>query len=162
MTGSGIVSFFALVAYAVIGFLIIRSVRRKEEEEEPDDFEYLTVREQIAAAKTVSDKIGDLEQLRTDLTESTPDDVLSVRIEWIGRDNTAHTYDLICTGYDTASECLAEAAARESHLLRQELAKQCAALERSTQNDTQNSTKPRGEWDLDQAMRGLREDDFVR
>jgi hypothetical protein len=136
-----------------------------EEEPEPEtaDFAFLTVREQLAAANTVADKISDMEQLQTDLTESTPDDLLTVRLEWIGRDNERHCYDLLCSGADTASECLAAAAARESHMLRRVLSRQCAMLsghKRSTQNRTQNDYKPEGEWYLGKAMRRVRMHDL--
>lgn len=165
---SDLISFLALSVYAMIGIKLLRSYRRKEEPEEPepetDDFAFLTVREQLAAANTVADKIGEMEQLQTDLTECTPDDLLTIHIEWIGRDNECHAYDLLCNGSDTASESLAAAAARESHMLRRVLSRQCAVLSgigRSTQNDMQNDDKPEGEWYLDEAMHRLRRRDIV-
>lgn len=145
---------FALVlivaVYAAIGVKIVKSIFRRplpdqeEDEEEPEqetDFEYLTVREQLAAANAVSDSVADMEQLRTDLAACSPDDLLGVRITWLGSDGREHQYDLMCNGEDTASECLDSIAARESYELRALLSHQCAVLARgtrSTQNCTQN------------------------
>lgn len=124
-------SVLAVVAYAVIGIMLVKRARRcgeEEPEDEPEDFEFLTVREQLKAAQRVSDGIGSMEQLQTDIAESTEDDVLAVHIEWIGRDGAAHQHDLLCSGIDTASECLAEIAARESHMLRETLSRQLATM----------------------------------
>lgn len=147
---------FALVlivaVYAAIGVKIVKSIFRRpaseaepaSEEEEPEqetDFEYLTVREQLAAANAVSESISDMEQLRTDLAACSPDDLLGVRITWLGTDGREHQYDIMCNGEDTASECLDSIAARESYELRALLSHQCAVLARgtrSTQNCTQN------------------------
>lgn len=169
MEASDLISFLALSLYAAVGIKLLRSYRRQdpeeeEPEEEPTAFEYLTVREQIAAAKTLSDKIGEMEQLQTDLIESTPDDLLCVHLEWIGRDGAAHAYDLMCSGSDTASEGLAAAAERESYMLRGTLSRQCATLSastRRTQNGTQNEWKRRGEWYDGETVRDVRGSDTV-
>lgn len=169
MEASDLISFLALALYAAIGIKLLRSYRQQDpEEEEPEEdptaFEYLTVREQIAAAKTLSDKIGEMEQLQTDLVESTPDDLLCVHLEWIGRDCSAHAYDLMCSGSDTASEGLTAAAERESYILRGTLSRQCATLSaatRRTQNGTQNEWKCRGELSNAETVRDVRGSDTV-
>ncbi|MBO7275333.1 MAG: hypothetical protein J6V15_03050 [Clostridia bacterium] len=169
MAASDLISFLALSLYAAVGIKLLRSYRRQEpEEEEPEEeptaFEYLTVREQIAAAKTLSDKIGEMEQLQTDLVESTPDDLLCVHLEWIGRDGAAHAYDLMCSGSDTASDGLTAAAERESYMLRGTLSRQCATLSAATQrtqNGTQNEWECKGEWCDGEAVHNVRGSDTV-
>ena len=166
MAASDVISFAAVVLYAAIGLRLLWSYHHRyddadaEESEEPESgFAFLTVREQLAAANTVADKIGEMEQLQTDIAESTPEDLLTVHMEWIGRDNKQHAYDLLCTGTDTASESLTAAAERESYMLREVLSRQCSALsgaERRTQNETQNEEKPEGEWWRDKAMHSVR------
>lgn len=164
MAASDVISFAAVAIYAAIGLRLLWSYHHRDDGvEEPEDpesgFAFLTVREQLAAANTVADKIAEMEQLQTDLAESTPEDLLTVHMEWIGRDNKQHAYDLLCTGTDTASESLAAAAERESYMLREVLSRQCSALsgaERRTQNETQNEYKPEGEWWRDKAVRSVR------
>lgn len=167
MAASEVLSFLALAAYAVIGIKMLRSSRPEEEsepepEEDPTEFEFLTVREQLAAATGISDKIAEMEQLQTDLVESTPEDLLCVHMEWVGHDSKQHAYDLLCNGADTASESLTAAAERESYMLRQVLSKQCAVLgkaEHRSQNGSQNDAKG-GEW-VDQAVRSMRRSDLI-
>lgn len=147
-----------VAVYAVCGWKILKRILRRpaapeeepEEEPEPEtNFEFLTVREQLAAANAVSDEIDAMEQLQNDLAECSPDDVLGLHLMWVGFDGTEHEYDILCNGSDTASECMAAIAARESHDLRVRLSHQCAVLARgtrSTQNCTQNDEEPEGEW----------------
>ena len=135
-----------------------------EEEDGQDDFAYLTVREQIAAAKETSDALGEAEQLITDMQECTPDDVIIMRIEWVGHDDEEHEMELYCDGSTTAAECLAEIGEREAHELEQLLSRQCAVLsghKRSRQSCRQRYGFARGEEgdDVDEALRGMRRGD---
>lgn len=131
-----------------------------EEQDEPDDFAYLTVREQIAEAKATSDALGEAEQLITDMQECTPDDVIIMRIEWIGHDDEEHEMELYCDGSNTAAECLAEIGEREAHELEQLLSRQCAILsgsKRRRQSSRRSYAAARGEEDdVDEALRGMR------
>ena len=132
-----------------------------EEEDGQDDFAYLTVREQIAAAKETSDALGEAEQLITDMQECTPDDVIIMRIEWVGHDDEEHEMELYCDGSNTAAECLAEIGEREAHELEQLLSRQCAILsghKRSRQSCRQRYGFARGEesGDVDESLRGMR------
>lgn len=135
-----------------------------EEEDGQDDFAYLTVREQIAEAKETSDALGEAEQLITDMQECTPDDVIIMRIEWIGHDDEEHEMELYCDGSNTAAECLAEIGEREAHELEQLLSRQCAILsghKRSRQSCRQRYVFARGEEsdDVDEALHGMRRGD---
>jgi hypothetical protein len=135
-----------------------------EEEDGQDDFAFLTVREQIAAAKETSDALGEAEQLITDMQECTPDDVIIMRIEWVGHDDEEHGMELYCDGSNTAAECLAEIGEREAHELEQLLSRQCAILsghKRSRQSCRQSYGFVRGEEsdDVDEALRGMRRGD---
>lgn len=135
-----------------------------EEQDEPDDFAYLTVREQIAEAKATSDALGEAEQLITDMQECTPDDVIIMRIEWVGHDDEEHEMELYCDGSNTAAECLAEIGEREAHELEQLLSRQCAILsghKRSRQSSRRSYAAARGEDDdVDEALRGMRHADL--
>lgn len=135
-----------------------------EEQDEPDDFAYLTVREQIAEAKATSDALGEAEQLITDMQECTPDDVIIMRIEWVGHDDEEHEMELYCDGSNTAAECLAEIGEREAHELEQLLSRQCAVLsgnKRRRQSSRQSYSFVRGEesGDVDEALHGMRRGD---
>lgn len=131
--------YFVLILIGAIR-LFIRAAR-KEQQEDADDFAYLTVREQLAEAQATSDALGEAEQLITDMQESCEDDVMILHIDWIGRDDEQHTLELYCDGSDTASECMTEIAEREVHDLQIILARQCAMLAeegRHRQNHRQN------------------------
>lgn len=135
-----------------------------EEQDEPDDFAYLTVREQIAGAKATSDALGEAEQLITDMQECTPDDVIVMRIEWVGHDDEEHEMELYCDGINTAAECFAEIGEREAHELEQLLSRQCAILsghKRSRQSCRQSFDFVRGEdsGDVDEVLRRVRRGD---
>ena len=141
-------AFILLMLLALMYVPIRRRDTAEEQPEERTDFDYLSVREQIAAAKDTADQIGDIEQLLTDIGESCEDDVIILHIEWIGRDAVQHAYDLYCDGSDTASECMTEIAERETHDLREALAYQCAVLSeqgRHRQNHRQNDADAIGE-----------------
>lgn len=131
-----------------------------EEEDGQDDFAYLTVREQIAEAKATSDALGEAEQLITDMQECTPDDVIIMRIEWVGHDDEEHEMELYCDGSNTAAECFAEIGEREAHELEQLLSRQCAVLsghQRRRQSSRRSYAAARGEEDdVDEALRGMR------
>lgn len=158
-----IVSFFAWVAWTAIRRPPPAQEPQDDPEDEPDDFEFLTVREQIAAVKCTSDQLGDLEQLRTDMDMCNADDVSVVHLEWLGRDNAKHEYDLFCTGDNTATDCLKLITEREIHDLRSILAFQCVTLTervRSRKNDRKNIADMIGdESDAIQTMRDLWEAD---
>lgn len=130
------------------------------EEDGQDDFAFLTVREQIAEAKATSDALGEAEQLITDMQECTPDDVIIMRIEWVGHDDEEHEMELYCDGSNTAAECLAEIGEREAHELEQLLSRQCAILsghKRRRQSSRRSYAAARGEeGDVDETLRGMR------
>lgn len=156
---SEIMGAFILLSMFVLLFVRKRNDTAAEPPEERTDFDYLSVREQIAAAKETADQVGDMEQLLTDLAESCEDDVIILHIEWVGRDDMQHEYDLYCGGLDTASECMTEIAEREVHDLREALAYQCAVLSergRHRQNHRQNDFDAIGDEAYDQAVRAVR------
>lgn len=131
------------------------------ENDNEDDFEYLTVREQLAAAQETSYAIGELEQLITDMQESTEDDLMILHIEWVGRDNSAHAIDLFCDGVNTASECMIEIGDREAHDLRATLAYQCSVLSsgtRSRKNSRKNDSRFIGEDEIAETVSTMRND----
>ena len=141
-------AFILLVLLALLFVPIRRADTAEEQPEERTDFDFLSVREQLAAAHETADQIGGMEQLLTDIEESCEDDVIILHIEWVGRDDVQHEYDLYCDGEDTASECMAEIAEREIHDLREALAYQCVVLSergRHRQNHRQNDTDPAGD-----------------
>lgn len=153
---SEIMGAFILLSMFVLLFVRKRNDTADEPSEERTDFDYLSVREQIAAAKETADQVGDMEQLLTDLAESCEDDVIILHIEWVGRDAEQHAYDLYCDGEDTATECMTEITEREIHDLRQALAYQCAVLGRHRQNHRQNDFDAIGDEAYDQAVRAVR------
>lgn len=139
-------------------FYAAKTQRQGEEEDERNDFDYLSVREQIAAAHKTADTIGDLEQLLTDLQQSCEEDITVLHMEWIGRDNEKHEYDLYCNGTDAATECMAAITECEVHDLRGLLAYQCEAIsaERHRQIYRQNGTYAIGDEADDEALSALR------
>lgn len=150
-----------------VGLLILANMKRpelsNEEDAEDDDvsFEYLTVREQLDTAQTTSDALGDMEQLITDMDIVSDDDILVIHIEWLGKDNANHSYDLYADGSNTVTECMAAIAERESAELRRALAYQCGVLSRHTRsgkNSGKNYAKrARGEGsDIDKALSDMR------
>lgn len=160
-----LMGFFIIMALVCAMMWLAKKTRElAEEQEEPDDFAYLTVREQIAEAKATSDALGEAEQLITDMQECTPDDVIIMRIEWVGHDDEEHGMELYCDGINTAAECLAEIGEREAHELEQLLSRQCAILsghKRSRQSCRQSFVFVRGEesGDVDEALHGMRRGD---
>ena len=153
--------FFVIMALVCLMMWLAKKTRElAEEQDEPDDFAYLTVREQIAEAKATSDALGEAEQLITDMQECTPDDVIIMRIEWVGHDDEEHGMELYCDGSNTAAECLAEIGEREAHELEQLLSRQCAILsgnKRRRQSSRRSYAAARGEEDdVDEALRGMR------
>ena len=149
-----------LMILCVMIWLSKKTRELAEEQDDSDDFAYLTVREQIAEAKATSDALGEAEQLITDMQECTPDDVIIMRIEWIGHDDEEHEMELYCDGSNTAAECFAEIGEREAHELEQILSRQCAVLsghKRSRQSSRRSYAAARGEEDdVDEALRGMR------
>ena len=72
-----LIGFFVIMALVCLMMWLAKKTQElAEEDDEPDDFAYLTVREQIAEAKATSDALGEAEQLITDMQECTPDDVI--------------------------------------------------------------------------------------
>lgn len=141
-------AFILLMLLALMFVPIRRTDNAAEQQEERTDFDFLSVREQLAVAHDTADQIGGMEQLLTDIEESCEDDVIILHIEWIGRDDMKHEYDLYCDGSDTASECMTEIAEREVHDLRASLAYQCAVLSergRHRQNHRQNDADAIGD-----------------
>lgn len=146
----------------LIGGLIWLSRKARAADDDPDpadDFALLTVREQIAEAKATSDALDQAEQLITDMAECSEDDVLVVRLEWIGHDAEKHLLELYCDGINTAAECLSEIGEREAHDLQAILSRQCAILAdggRHRQNCLQSSGFLRGEDANDEVMSAVR------
>lgn len=149
----------AFILLAMFALMIV-GLRKPDSEAEPQeertDFDYLSVREQIAAAKQTADQVGDMEQLLTDLEESCADDVIILHIEWVGRDAEQHAYDLYCDGEDTATECMAEITEREIYDLRHALSYQLAVLGRHRQNHRQNDYAAAGDSAYEEAMSAVR------
>ena len=129
--------FITLLVYAgfAIYFYLKFKQSRYEADEEAAEYDYLTVREQIAQAKAMSDALGDMEQLQTDIAASNDDCMIVIHLAWIGIDNQEHEYDLYCDGMDIASENMAEIAAAEAHCLRQDLQTQCRQLAERTSGE---------------------------
>ncbi len=161
-----LLGFFIIMAIVCSMMWLARKTRElADEQDEPDDFAYLTVREQIAEAKATSDALGEAEQLITDMQECTPDDVIIMRIEWVGHDAEEHMMELYCNGSNTSAECFAEIGEREAHDLEQLLSRQCAILsghKRSGKNCGRNYAFSRGEGsaDADEVLHGMRHGDF--
>ena len=147
-----------LVLSLILLFIKALHPQREQQEEAKTDFDFLSLREQIATAKKTSDQVLSMEQLRTDIEESCEDDLMIVCISWVGRDGDRHEYDLYCNGEDKNSECLGEAIESEIYSLRQALAHQCAVLSRqgrSGKNSGKNGRSLIGEW-YEKAMSALR------
>ena len=136
----GIVYLFLLIAAVV--YLTKRNRHVDEDSEQEDDFEYLTVREQLAIANRTADSIAEAEQLVTDMQESAAEDIMMLHIEWIGRDDRRHEISFGCDGYNTAT------------------AHQCAVLSergRSRRNRVQIDADRRGEAiEVDETLHALR------
>lgn len=154
----GIVYLFLLIAAVV--YLVKHSRYAEEETEQEDDFEYLTVREQLAIANRTADSIAEAEQLVTDMQESAAEDIMMLHIEWIGRDDRRHEISFGCDGYNTATACMIEISEREIHDLKNDLAHQCAVLSergRSRRNRVQIDADRRGEAiEVDETLHALR------
>lgn len=161
--GSSLLAILIVGVYAALGMRIVSDIRKRdaeqeEEEDEPDEpewpepntrFSHLTVREKIAETQRISDGVAAMETLQNDLVECCPEWILAVHIEWLSRDGTVYKHDVMCDGSNTATECLAAIAKRESYDMRARLAQECQVLSysvRSTQNGAQNDSFRRGEW----------------
>lgn len=153
----GIVYLFLLIAAVVH---LVKRNRYAEETEPEDDFEYLTVREQLAIANKTADSIAEAEQLITDMQESAIEDIMVLHIEWIGRDDRRHEISFGCDGYNTATACMIEISEREVHDLKNDLAHQCVILSergRSRRNRVQIDADRRGEAiKVDETLHALR------
>ena len=161
------VSAFLLMCYTIFGIWMFRKINPQKQEEEPEqdesDFAFLSVREQVETVKNTSDALQDLENLELSLEESTVDDVVVIRMEWMSRDGKNHALEVYCNGSDTASESLCTLAEAEIHETKKALAYQCETLAkrtRSTQNCAQNvkKTRYRGGEDIDKILRKVWED----
>lgn len=132
----------------------------REDQEPEDDFDYLTVREQLAVANDTAQTIAVAERLITDMEISTPDDVMAVRLEWLGRDDQEHSIDIYCDGSDTETENLICIGERIVHDLQAELSHQCAVLstaQRHRQNKRQiRDIKREGGVNIDQIVSEMR------
>ena len=153
-----------LLCYAVIGWALLRwayGAPKPEQEPEPEeepDFAFMTVREQVEAVRRTSDALQDLESLQDELTESTPDDILPVHLEWMSRDGTMHALEVYCDGTDTATESLWALADTEIHETKKALAYQCEVLAkhtRSRKNGRKNDFLRGGE-DVEEVLRNVR------
>lgn len=147
---------FLILIIATTMFILVKKFRRRIH---GDDFEYLTVREQLAIANETADVISELEQLQTDVQESHANDVMVLHMEWTGRDNERHAVDLFCDGKNTISECMAEISERQIHDLKNELAYQCAVLSdqaRRRHKRRQYVQYAEGEGTVDEAVSALR------
>lgn len=121
------------------------------QEQDAADFELLTVQEQVETVHRTTADLNSIEQLITDLDTCSEERQTVLRLEWLGEDQTRHTYDLYCNGKDTATECLREIAERETNDLRNALAWQCEVLAERTRGrkiggKIETKTKARGEW----------------
>lgn len=144
--GLYLVALIALMFY----WILFKRTPADSDQTQDDDFSYLTIREQLAAAQETSDALGEAEQLITDMAESDEDDIMVLHLEWIGRDNAAHEMSLYCDGVNTASECMTAIADRAVCELRQTLSRQCRMLKtagRHRPNGRQNGSAAAGEED---------------
>lgn len=126
--------FAILLCWFFIKTMQPKREEEQEEEDEPPDFEYLTVREQLATAKATSDALGDMEQLITDMETCSEDNIKVIHIEWLGEDDKNHSYDLYADGSNTVTECIEAIAEREQAELRRTLAYQCSVLSKHTRS----------------------------
>lgn len=139
--------------------VIIYAALRKHKACNQDDFEYLTVREQLTVAKETADAIGEAEQLISDMQMSTPNDIIALHLEWIGRDDERHAVELYCNGLNTASENMICIGEREIHDLKIELARQCEILAfggRHRQNRRQYGARQEGDGTVEEVVSALR------
>ena len=142
------IRYVVLAIYIIIAIVALR--RHRESREEDDDcgdcaeYDYLTVREQIAEVKEMSDALDDMEQLQTDLAASNPDDMIVVSLHWIGRDGQRRTFDVYCDGLNLQTESLLTLSECEAHMIRAELQDGCKALARRTsgENPHENNGMP--------------------
>lgn len=118
------VIYFMLIVGAVF-WIFVRKVKGRVQ---ADDFEYLSVREQLATANETAETISELEELSTDMQESTRDDVMMLHVEWIGRDGEKHAVVLACDGMNTCTDAMSEICETEISSLKNTLAHQCAVL----------------------------------
>ena len=149
-------NFYLLLLISLSIFLMIKKFRKRIHGEE---FEYLTVREQLALANETADIISEMEQLETDVQESHADDVMVLHMEWIGRDNERHAVDLSCDGRNTISDCMGDICERQIHDLKQELSHQCAVLSdnaRRRNKRRQYVPHQEGEGSIDETVSALR------
>lgn len=151
--------FYLFLLIAAVVYLVKRSRHAEDETEPDDDFEYLTVREQLAIANQTADSIAEAEQLITDMQESAVEDVMVLHIAWLGRDNMQHTIALDCNGCNTSTECMIQISEREISDLKNDLAKQIAILSdrgRRRLNRRQNGAEQKGEGSIDEIVSALR------
>ena len=117
--------FFFLLTVGAVFWIFVRKIKRSVR---ADDFEYLSVREQLAVANETAETISELEELSTDMQESERDDVMMLHVEWIGRDGEKHAVVLACDGMNTCTEAMTEICESEINSLKNALAHQCAVL----------------------------------
>jgi hypothetical protein len=153
---SDLSKFFMILEICIVSFIFIRKFRARVHS---DDFSYLTVREQLAVANQTAETISELEQLRGDMDECNPDDLVVVHIEWLGHDNELHGVDFSADGYNTVTSCFDQIAEREIEALKNELAHQCSILSkggRRRQNDRQYQELLKGEGSIAETVSTLR------
>lgn len=151
--------FGVLYFLVIVGAVYWIFIRRTKDSVRSDDFEYLSVREQIATANETAETISELEELITDMQESKPRDVMVLHVEWIGRDNEKHAIDLSCDGRNTCTDAMVEICDAEINGLKNTLAYQCAVLSgdiRHRQNRRKNERARKEGIDLDETVSALR------
>lgn len=147
---------FLILCALIVAVIFVRRARASVHR---DDFEYLTVREQLAIANNTADTIAELEQLCTDMQTSDRSDVMMLHLEWIGRDNEAHAIDLACDGENTCTESMIEISECEIHELKNDLSHQLAILSgegRSRRNSGQNKRFAEGGGSIAEVVSALR------
>lgn len=148
--------FFLLMIVVAVFWIFSRNVKTSVRS---DDFEYLSVREQLAIANETAETISELEQLSTDMQESTPRNVMMLHVEWVGRDNERHAIDLACDGRNTCTDAMGEICESEISSLKNTLAHQCAVLSgdaRHRQNRRKIERAKREGIDIDETVSALR------
>lgn len=149
--------FFIVLCVLIIAVIFARRARASVHR---DDFEYLTVREQLAIANNTADTIAELEQLCTDMESSGRDDVMMLHLEWVGRDNESHAIDIACDGTNTCTESMIEICECEIHDQKNELAHQLAILSgegRSRRNSRQYKRYSEGGESVAEIVSAMRE-----
>ena len=124
--------------YALLAWLAVRRIRKKPDDPEPDpepdtDFQLLSLREMTAAAKTIADTAGDLENLLTDLQTTGEDYCKTVELHWTAPDGN-HSCSIYCTGDNAETDAMILIVQRQIAGYRQSLSRLCSEMAHTTRH----------------------------